>query len=178
MKKHFISCLCMSTLLAGLLLSGCGQKENIAEKSSLAQQLYAAKTEYIGSVPDVGEILGLLSLPKGMEGNENGMELQTDKEPYGLKLHLTWRGTEEKNGYENAVKALERNAYIVLSLVENAGYLEYEIHSSETKNTNILHFDADTAKAYYGTTTFSDLSKDEKTFSNFVEESEKLFSPS
>ena len=173
-KGRFISYLYINTLLAGLLLSGCGQTKSVSRESDLDQQLFAAKTEYIGCVPDMGKILNLLTLPKDMEGNKEGMELQTTVEPYGLKLHLTWQGTEQKD-YENAMKVLERNAYIVLALVKNAGYLEYEIHFPATNATAVLHFDADTAKVYYGTTTFSDLSKDEKTFSAFLAESEKLF---
>lgn len=92
------------------------------ENESLCQNLYNARCKYIGSISDVGRILGLLSPIDGAK--PCGMQLQTTEEPYGI---IRWF-----DGTFNNEEELKRQAAIVLALVENAGYVSYSTDKGET----------------------------------------------
>lgn len=86
------------------------------------ENLYDARCKYIGSPSDVGKIIGLLEEIDGAQ--PDGMQLQTTTEPYGL---IRWLNGEIKNKEQ-----LEKQSAIILSLIENAGYVSYSLDKGET----------------------------------------------
>lgn len=82
------------------------------------KQLYENKIKYIGDASKTGEILNKLA--KICDSDEyDGIELQTSDEPYGLirKFKISSDKAE--------VFELEKQAAIILALIENAEYVEY-----------------------------------------------------
>ena len=84
-----------------------------------ADALYALKTPYIGSVPACGAILQELNVGEVL--GPYTVELQTDREPYGITLH-TDRSfgafQEEREAYLDYVSQV---GWLFLALVDNAG---------------------------------------------------------
>lgn len=121
------------------------------------RELYDAKLDYIGNASGVGKIFGLLPLPMGVTGSEEGMELFTTEEPYGAKLYLkAEKDTEILTPTEDGVwvdtRWLDIQAMIFLALVENADYVEYSLDLWETDASikKIYRFDREWAKRYFG----------------------------
>jgi|GEM_PF-3473435 len=110
------------------------------EEKSLCQSLYDASCKYIGDASDVGRILGLLPPVGGAE--PRGMQLQTTEEPYGL---IRWF-----EGNFGSEEELERQAAVILALIENAGYVSYSTDKGETvfKSYSRDKLGVDYAKSY------------------------------
>lgn len=142
----------------------------------IVHQLYEAKLDYIGNHVGVGNILGLLPLPDGVTPNEEGMELFTSEEPYGVRRHLNVANTEETvyEESENVIYMDHRwytiHGLIFLALVDNADYLEYALYQENSGNTIIsVHGEErDGAKYYFGDKDLREFAADEETFRNFV----------
>lgn len=90
-------------------------------KKSDCENLYDARTQYVGNASKVGRIIGLLEEVQGAEAD--GMQLQTTTEPYGI---IRWLSGEIKDRQQ-----IENQAAIILSLVENAGYVSYSLDKGE-----------------------------------------------
>lgn len=142
----------------------------------IVHQLYEAKLDYIGNHVGVGKILGLLPLPDGVTPNEEGMELFTGEEPYGVRRHLNVANTEETvyEESENVIYMDHRwytiHGLIFLALVDNADYLEYALYQENSANTIIsVHGEErEGAKYYFGDKDLREFAADEETFRNFV----------
>lgn len=142
----------------------------------IVHQLYEAKLDYIGNHVGVGKILGLLPLPDGVTPNEEGMELFTGEEPYGVRRHLNVANTEETvyEESENVIYMDHRwytiHGLIFLALVDNADYLEYALYQENSGNTIIsVHGEErEGAKYYFGDKDLREFAADEETFRNFV----------
>lgn len=142
----------------------------------IVHQLYEAKQDYIGNHVGVGNILGLLPLPDGVTPNEEGMELFTSEEPYGVRRHLNVANTEETvyEESENVIYMDHRwytiHGLIFLALVDNADYLEYALYQENSGNTIIsVHGEErEGAKYYFGDKDLREFAADEETFRNFV----------
>lgn len=142
----------------------------------IVHQLYEAKLDYIGNHVGVGNILGLLPLPDGVTPNEEGMELFTGEEPYGVRRHLNVANTEETvyEESENVIYMDHRwytiHGLIFLALVDNADYLEYALYQENSGNTIIsVHGEErEGAKYYFGDKDLREFAADEETFRNFV----------
>lgn len=71
-------------------------------------RLLSLKTPYVGSAPDVGNLIINLDLD-----SPRTLELKTDQKPYGLTIHFSEKIREERQYF------FRGNAYIVLALIDN-----------------------------------------------------------
>lgn len=139
-------------------------------------ELYGAKLQYIGDHIGVGKILGLLPLPEGVTNDSEGIELYTDKEPYGVREHLRWQSNEETaytvdgESYTDD-RWMQIQGMIFLALVENAGDFNLSLHHADAADGQVVTsftFDREQAKKYFGEQDLRDFASDEGTFRNFV----------
>ncbi len=143
--------------------------------AELVHQLYEAKLDYIGNHVGVGKILGLLPMPDGVTGNDEGMELFASETPYGARRYLDWQSTSEtaykvnEESYEDGRWFLI-HGMIFLALVDNADYLEYQFNIVEKNGTVVMTkiLDREEARHYFGDKDLREFAADEETFRNFV----------
>ena len=139
-------------------------------------ELYGAKLQYIGDHIGVGKILGLLPLPEGVTNDSEGIELYTDKEPYGVRRHLQWQSNEETAytvGGESYTddRWMQIQGMIFLVLVENAGDYNLSLHHADAADGQVVtsfSFNREQEKKYFGEQDLRDFASDEGTFRNFV----------
>lgn len=146
------------------------------------RKLYDAKLEYVGNASGVGKIFGLLPLPDGVTGSEEGMELFTTGAPYGARLYLK---AEKDTGIlmpiEDGIwidtRWFDIQAMIFLALVDNADYVEYSLDLWETDASvkKIQTFDREAAKQFFGETDLRDFAENEETFQGFVKALNRYF---
>ncbi|MEY8352997.1 DUF4825 domain-containing protein [Lachnospiraceae bacterium 54-53] len=86
-----------------------------------AQNLWNARTQYVGNNSAVGKLLGLLSVPDGAKYSH--FELQTGERPYGIKIVYDV-SAEVLKKYDAAdsriIDPFQKNALLLLALVGNA----------------------------------------------------------
>lgn len=187
-KKRGIALFLAAALVVcgGTAFVGCAESET-AEKTlsgtvygdyteETVHELYAAKLQYIGDHIGVGKILGLLPLPEGVTNDSEGIELYTDKEPYGVREHLRWQSNEETaytvdgESYTDD-RWMQIQGMIFLALVENAGEFNLSLHHADAADGQVVTsftFDREQAKKYFGAQDLRDFASDEGTFRNFV----------
>lgn len=187
-KKRGIALFLAAALVVcgGTAFVGCAESET-AEKTlsgtvygdyteETVHELYAAKLQYIGDHIGVGKILGLLPLPEGVTNDSEGIELYTDKEPYGVREHLRWQSNEETaytvdgESYTDD-RWMQIQGMIFLALVENAGDYNLSLHHADAADGQVVTsftFDREQAKKYFGEQDLRDFASDEGTFRNFV----------
>ena len=101
------------------------------QQGDIAQRLWAQKHPYIGRVPS--DLLQLLTKPK--ELYYFATQQHTKEEPYGLQL---WYGTD-KAGYQALLtdpdrqKLLQKNALIIMALIDNCDFVQYSIKWDDVK---------------------------------------------
>ena len=187
-KKRGIALFLAAALVVcgGTAFVGCAESET-AEKTlsgtvygdyteETVHELYGAKLQYIGDHIGVGKILGLLPLPEGVTNDSEGIELYTDKEPYGVRRHLQWQSNEETAytvGGESYTddRWMQIQGMIFLALVENAGDYNLSLHHADAADGQVVTsftFDREQAKKYFGAQDLRDFASDEGTFRNFV----------
>lgn len=77
------------------------------------------KTDYIG---DPSKVVGIISsIP--LHEYYRGVELKTDKEPFGVQVNYVLDKEIDKNIIDN----IKRNAVVALSLIKNANYIQFRI---------------------------------------------------
>lgn len=92
-----------------------------------AEKLLSKQLKYVGNAPGVANIVSLLKFPTDMR-LENGMELQTSEEPYGVILPFTLQSGELATYDTEQVQIMLREqAYIMLALIENVGIIEIRV---------------------------------------------------
>lgn len=187
-KKRGIALFLAAALVVcgGTAFVGCAESET-AEKTlsgtvygdyteETVHELYGAKLQYIGDHIGVGKILGLLPLPEGVTNDSEGIELYTDKEPYGVRRHLQWQSNEETaytvdgESYTDD-RWMQIQGMIFLALVENAGEFNLSLHHADAADGQVVTsfgFDREQAKKYFGEQDLRDFASDEGTFRNFV----------
>lgn len=187
-KKRGIALFLAAALVVcgGTAFVGCAESET-AEKTlsgtvygdyteETVHELYGAKLQYIGDHIGVGKILGLLPLPEGVTNDSEGIELYTDKEPYGARRHLQWQSNEETaytvdgESYTDD-RWMQIQGMIFLALVENAGEFNLSLHHADAADGQVVTsftFDREQAKKYFGAQDLRDFASDEGTFRNFV----------
>ena len=187
-KKRGIALFLAAALVVcgGTAFVGCAESET-AEKTlsgtvygdyteETVHELYGAKLQYIGDHIGVGKILGLLPLPEGVTNDSEGIELYTDKEPYGVREHLRWQSNEETaytvdgESYTDD-RWMQIQGMIFLALVENAGEFNLSLHHADAADGQVVTsftFDREQAKKYFGEQDLRDFASDEGTFRNFV----------
>lgn len=90
-------------------------KEN---RTYSAEDLWSARTQYVGDNSAVGKIVMALSLPGNLK--YDGFELFTKEHPYAVSVNLK-TDTETRNAYTGVLNEVpfQRNAIIMFSLIEN-----------------------------------------------------------
>ena len=187
-KKRGIALFLAAALVVcgGTAFVGCAESETTEKTLSgtvygdyteeTVHELYAAKLQYIGDHIGVGKILGLLPLPEGVTNDSEGIELYTDKEPYGVREHLRWQSNEETaytvdgESYTDD-RWMQIQGMIFLALVENAGDFNLSLHHADAADGQVVTsftFDREQAKKYFGEQDLRDFASDEGTFRNFV----------
>lgn len=187
-KKRGIALFLAAALVVcgGTAFVGCAESETTEKVLSgtvygdyteeTVHELYAAKLQYIGDHIGVGKILGLLPLPEGVTNDSEGIELYTDKEPYGVREHLRWQSNEETaytvdgESYTDD-RWMQIQGMIFLALVENAGEFNLSLHHADAADGQVVTsftFDREQAKKYFGEQDLRDFASDEGTFRNFV----------
>lgn len=187
-KKRGIALFLAAALVVcgGTAFVGCAESETTEKTLSgtvygdyteeMVHELYAAKLQYIGDHIGVGKILGLLPLPEGVTNDSEGIELYTDKEPYGVREHLRWQSNEETaytvdgESYTDD-RWMQIQGMIFLALVENAGDFNLSLHHADAADGQVVTsftFDREQAKKYFGAQDLRDFASDEGTFRNFV----------
>lgn len=187
-KKRGIALFLAAALVVcgGTAFVGCAESETTEKTLSgtvygdyteeTVHELYAAKLQYIGDHIGVGKILGLLPLPEGVTNDSEGIELYTDKEPYGVREHLRWQSNAETaytvdgESYTDD-RWMQIQGMIFLALVENAGDYNLSLHHADAADGQVVTsftFDREQAKKYFGEQDLRDFASDEGTFRNFV----------
>ena len=187
-KKRGIALFLAAALVVcgGTAFVGCAESETTEKTLSgtvygdyteeTVHELYGAKLQYIGDHIGVGKILGLLPLPEGVTNDSEGIELYTDKEPYGVREHLRWQSNAE-TAYtvdgENYTddRWMQIQGMIFLALVENAGDYNLSLHHADAADGQVVtsfSFNREQAKKYFGEQDLRDFASDEGTFRNFV----------
>ena len=187
-KKRGIALFLAAALVVcgGTAFVGCAESETTEKVLSgtvygdyteeTVHELYAAKLQYIGDHIGVGKILGLLPLPEGVTNDSEGIELYTDKEPYGVREHLRWQSNEETaytvdgESYTDD-RWMQIQGMIFLALVENAGDYNLSLHHADAADGQVVtsfSFNREQAKKYFGEQDLRDFASDEGTFRNFV----------
>lgn len=187
-KKRGIALFLAAALVVcgGTAFVGCAESETTEKTLSgtvygdyteeTVHELYGAKLQYIGDHIGVGKILGLLPLPEGVTNDSEGIELYTDKEPYGVRRHLQWQSNAETAytvGGESYTddRWMQIQGMIFLALVENAGDYNLSLHHADAADGQVVTsftFDREQAKKYFGEQDLRDFASDEGTFRNFV----------
>lgn len=113
----------MLTLICCVLLIACtGAGESLVKTpSEYAQQLVEAKNLYIGDNSADIKILELLNIQKEF-GNYH-IELETDQEPYIIKLNF-----EEK---PTISEEFQDKAFLILALIQNANEVQWSYPDNE-----------------------------------------------
>lgn len=187
-KKRGIALFLAAALVVcgGTAFVGCAESETTEKTLSgtvygdyteeTVHELYGAKLQYIGDHIGVGKILGLLPLPEGVTNDSEGIELYTDKEPYGVRRHLQWQSNAETaytvdgESYTDD-RWMQIQGMIFLVLVENAGDYNLSLHHVDAADGQVVtsfSFDREQAKKYFGEQDLRDFASDEGTFRNFV----------
>lgn len=187
-KKRGIALFLAAALVVcgGTAFVGCAETESTETTLSgtvygdyteeTVHELYDAKLQYIGDHVGVGKILGLLPLPEGVTNDSEGIELYTDKEPYGVRRHLNWQ-SNEKTAYTVEGESytddrwMQIQGMIFLALVDNADDYNLSLHHADEGDGQVVTsftFDREQAKKYFGEQDLRDFASDEGTFRNFV----------
>lgn len=93
---------------------------------AMTHRLIDRKTAYTGDAPAIGMILSGMNLDSPAT-----LELQTEKEPYGVTVHFT------DVIAENRRFLVEGNAYVLLALVENLGQVQWDDPSGYTDSVTL-----------------------------------------
>ena len=118
MKKKVIAIILV--VLSIMPVSACGRKQEIYEVPDLSQY----KTDYVGDSSNVINIVSGQDYPEGYV--YDGIEIQSESEPYGLTVFLKVEPSEAKLEDE-----LQANADMTFDLIGNLGILDYKIADSK-----------------------------------------------
>lgn len=100
---------------------------------NISEELWQARTDYVGNNSAVGKLIGLLIVPDGLSYDH--FRLQTDNDqPYGIEIYY-FVPSENLSSYdvENSPVLAEfrKNALILLALVDNADYVRAVLTDGE-----------------------------------------------
>lgn len=108
-------------------------KENKTEQS-LISRFFQYKTDYVGNNSKVGGIISLLAFPADVQ--YESFELKTDAEPYEVTLKLSTRpAPKEYYAVASNQQQFEHNATIMLSLIGNAGIINFKLSDGSDDST-------------------------------------------
>ncbi len=118
----------MIVVRTGLLSNPMENEKILAEDPvSYTEELWKARTKYVGNNSGVGKIINLLQFPEGIF--YDGFELHTREHPYAVTVRFK-TDTEIRNFYSGAdnQSPFLINALIMLSLIENAEYITFSLN--------------------------------------------------
>ena len=123
-------------ILLSLNLIGCESNppkmSNQDTKTTLQVKTYDLikyKDSYVGDNSSVGNIIAKLPA----NAYNAGFSLQTNKEPYGITINYKPNQNSDKKDYnefwssKNINELLEKNAVVLLSLIQNADVIEFNV---------------------------------------------------
>lgn len=102
--------------------------ENGEEISKRINDIYDAKTKYIGSSPDINNLLCAIDIFEELKCEDYTIHLITADEPYGLEIYdITPKNelftTISNDAYEQKIKSI---GFILLACVENLEFVQFE----------------------------------------------------
>ena len=118
MKKKVIAIILV--VLSIMSVPACGKKEKMYEVPDLSQY----KTDYVGDSSNVIKIVSGQDYPEGYI--YDSLEIQSEREPYGLTVFLKVEPSASKLEEE-----LQVNADMTFDLIGNLGTLDYKIADSK-----------------------------------------------
>ncbi|NLN48857.1 MAG: DUF4825 domain-containing protein [Clostridiales bacterium] len=90
------------------------------------ENLWEARTKYVGDNSAVGKIIGSLQFPDGVF--YDSFELHTSEHPYGITINFkTDTGTRNLYSGADNESPFRFNAMIMFSLIENAEYISFSL---------------------------------------------------
>ncbi len=140
-------------IATNVLITGChaNLKQSTQQQTQYiteAENLFKWKTDTVGDNTAVGNILSILGTPDGMVSN--GFEIQSNTEPYGIKLYYTIEDlskVESEQGTrindsdiiinDDVEFQFRKSIMVLLSLIKNLYSIEYHVNYS---NEEILTF--------------------------------------
>lgn len=137
-------------------------------KLGSAEELWKARTKYIGDNSAVGKIISLLQFPEGVA--YDGFELHTSEQPYAVTVKFK-TDTEIRNYYSGAdnQSLFQINALIMFSLIENAESITFSLNDG-IYDPYSIQYTADMAKMILG----DNYRKGSETLDGFHSQIEKL----
>lgn len=110
--------LLMSVSAVAVTFGSAPNTEAPAANRSQAEQLWDARTAYVGDAPSVGKLIGLLPIPQGLRYDH--FELGTTERPYSLTVYFqTDKANRDFYALANRNAPLQRNALTLFALIEN-----------------------------------------------------------
>lgn len=86
-----------------------------------AENLWNARTKYVGNNSAVGKLIGLLPVPEGLQYDH--FKLHTSEQPYGIEIVYSVP-TEDLKKYDtentHVIDIFRKNALLLLALIDNA----------------------------------------------------------
>lgn len=118
-------------------------------EQSLAGQFLQYKTDYVGNNSKVGGIISLLKFPENIRYDSFG--LKTNTKPYEVTIKLS-ASPALKEYYTDTSRQqqFEYNAAVMLSLIGNAGAINFKLSDSENGSPLELVYTKDWADKQYG----------------------------
>lgn len=159
-------------LILSLRLLGCGEKYNERSNKNIENmsevqinEIYKYKNSYVGDNSAAANII--YNLPGNIYSD--GFSLKTDKKPYGIIINYKENKNLGSDDYKNFWKDknisefLQNNAIVLLSLIENADFIEFNVDNIGEKNYKYERKDLE--EKYKED--LKTLLKDEASFKNF-----------
>lgn len=132
------------------------------------ENLWEARTKYVGDNSAVGKIIGSLQFPDGVF--YDSFELHTSEHPYGITINFkTDTGTRNLYSGADNESPFRFNAMIMFSLIENAEYISFSLDDGIYEPYS-LQYTNGMAEAIFG----EDYFKARETFDGFRYQINKL----
>lgn len=119
------SVLIVLVLGLGLLTNPISKKN----ETKTVENLWEGRTNYIGDNSAVANLIYQLPVPDGLEFDH--MQLYTEERPYGVEIVYNISSENIKGSDEEADDIFEKNALILLALIENADNVKVIIMEDE-----------------------------------------------
>lgn len=136
-----------------------------------AQELWNARTDYVGDAPAVIKLSGLLPMPDGFA--LHGVELFTRSQPYSVEI-TALGSTEACRSYNDSDNQYRftKNALTLFSLIENVDTVIYSL--ADGNNSTPLSFTLEQAETILGTD-FREVSKTQEGFLKLKKEIDSYY---
>ena len=98
-------------------------------------RMWQKRVKYVGNASAVNELKNTIWMPL-VEYPYGGIELQTATEPYGVKITIGQDDIVQNEIFADYISGIaKKQGSLMLALVENLGYVEYEIHTGQADVT-------------------------------------------